>query len=184
MLDRYCLASMATRAAASRRFHVRSQREKPILIDRLEVIIVERSLTGNTPSGPSRWSTNLFGMYTGQADSWSKSPTIIYGRPFPPGPRALAPDKKARQCTMDQLQQKFVSPKRCSTKRSTRWSSLRFRLSGRNPSVVRTDDRHLHERARQTTQRCSQRRLRPINEDGLHQPHQVARTALWQQALQ
>lgn len=88
--------------------------EKPGLTDRLEAIVAERSFTGNTPGGPSRWSTK-------RSSEWTPvKPKLVIevsydhftGGRFRHGTTILRwrPDKKARQCTMDQLQQKFISP--------------------------------------------------------------------------
>jgi ATP-dependent DNA ligase len=88
--------------------------EKPTLTERLEAIVAERSFTGKTPGGPSRWSTK-------RSSEWMPvKPKLVIevsydhftGGRFRHGTTILRwrPDKKARQCTMDQLQQKFISP--------------------------------------------------------------------------
>jgi ATP-dependent DNA ligase len=88
--------------------------EKPALTDRLEAITADRIFTGNTPGGPSRWSTK-------RSSEWTPlKPKLVIevsydhftGGRFRHGTTLLRwrPDKKARQCTMDQLQQKFISP--------------------------------------------------------------------------
>ncbi|MFT4118374.1 ATP-dependent DNA ligase [Bradyrhizobium sp.] len=88
--------------------------QKPGLTDRLEAIVAERSFTGNMPGGPSRWSTK-------RSSEWTPvKPKLVIevsydhftGGRFRHGTTILRwrPDKQARQCTMDQLQQKFISP--------------------------------------------------------------------------
>ncbi len=88
--------------------------EKPALTERLEAIAAQHSFTGNTPGGPSRWSTK-------RSLEWMPvKPKLVVeisydhftGGRFRHGTTLLRwrPDKKPKQCTMDQLQQKFVSP--------------------------------------------------------------------------
>jgi ATP-dependent DNA ligase len=88
--------------------------EKPALTARLEGIAADRSFTGNTPGGPSRWSTE-------RSSEWVPvRPELIVevsydhftGGRFRHGTTILRwrPDKKTKQCTMRQLQQKFISP--------------------------------------------------------------------------
>jgi ATP-dependent DNA ligase len=88
--------------------------EKRALTDQLEAIATERSFTGNTPGGPSRWSTK-------RSLEWVPvKPKVVVevsydhftGGRFRHGTAILRwrPDKRARQCTMLQLQQKFISP--------------------------------------------------------------------------
>lgn len=88
--------------------------EKLALTERLETIAADRSFTGNAPGGPNRWSTK-------RSSEWKPvKPKLVIevsydhftGGRFRHGTTILRwrPDKKARQCTMDQLQQKFISP--------------------------------------------------------------------------
>jgi ATP-dependent DNA ligase len=88
--------------------------EKPGLTERLEAIATDHSFTGNTPGGPSRWSTK-------RSSEWiAVKPKLVVevsydhftGGRFRHGTTILRwrPDKKPKQCTMLQLQQKFKSP--------------------------------------------------------------------------
>jgi ATP-dependent DNA ligase len=89
-------------------------REKSALTDRLEAIVTDHSFTGIKPGGPSRWSTK-------RSSEWiAVEPKLVVevsydhftGGRFRHGTTILRwrPDKHANQCTMEQLQQKFVSP--------------------------------------------------------------------------
>jgi ATP-dependent DNA ligase len=76
-------------------------------------MVTTKSFTGNTPGGPSRWSTKRssewvpikpklvvevsYDHFTG--DRFRHGTTILRWRP----------DKKPQQCTLDQLQQKSAS---------------------------------------------------------------------------
>ena len=87
---------------------------KAALTDQLETIVNDRSFTGNAPGGRSRWSTK-------RSTEWqSVKPKFVVevsydhftaGR-FRHGTTIIRwrPDKKPRQCTMDQLEQKSVLP--------------------------------------------------------------------------
>lgn len=88
--------------------------DKPTLTERLEAITADHSFTGNTPGGPSRWSTK-------RSSEWVPvKPKLVVemsfdhftGGRFRHGTTILRwrPDKKPRQCTMLQLRQKFISP--------------------------------------------------------------------------
>jgi ATP-dependent DNA ligase len=88
--------------------------DKPALTDRLEAIVAASSFTGNTPGGPSRWAS-------ARSSEWQPvkprhvvevSYDHFTGGRFRHGTSILRwrPDKKARQCTMDQLEQKSISP--------------------------------------------------------------------------
>jgi ATP-dependent DNA ligase len=84
--------------------------EKPALTERMEAIIADRSFTGSTPGGPSRWSSKR------SAEWVPVKPKLVVeisydhfteGR-FRHGTSLLRwrPDKKASQCTMVQLLEK------------------------------------------------------------------------------
>jgi ATP-dependent DNA ligase len=88
-------------------------KEKPALTDRLEGLVTSKSFTGNTPGGPSRWSTR-------RSSEWVPlKPKLVVevsydhftGGRFRHGTTVLRwrPDKKPKQCTMDQLQQRSAS---------------------------------------------------------------------------
>jgi ATP-dependent DNA ligase len=88
-------------------------KEKPALTDRLEGMVATKSFTGNTPGGPSRWSTK-------RSSEWVPvKPKLVVevsydhftGGRFRHGTTILRwrPDKKPQQCTLDQLQQKSAS---------------------------------------------------------------------------
>jgi ATP-dependent DNA ligase len=89
--------------------------EKRPLTARLEAIATDHSFTGSAPGGPSRWSTKR------SAEWVAVDPKLVVeisydhftGGRFRHGTTILRwrPDKKPRQCTMEQLQQKFVSPR-------------------------------------------------------------------------
>jgi ATP-dependent DNA ligase len=88
--------------------------QKAALTDKLEAIVSDHSFTGNAPGGPSRWSTRR------SADWQALKPKFVVevsydhftGGRFRHGTTILRwrPDKKPRQCTMEQLQQKSVLP--------------------------------------------------------------------------
>jgi ATP-dependent DNA ligase len=88
--------------------------QKAALTDKLEAIVSDRSFTGNAPGGPSRWSTR-------RSAEWQPlKPKLVVevsydhftGGRFRHGTtiQRWRPDKKPRQCTMQQLQQKSVLP--------------------------------------------------------------------------
>jgi ATP-dependent DNA ligase len=88
--------------------------QKAALTDKLEAMVSDHSFTGNAPGGPSRWSTRR------SADWQALRPKFVVevsydhftGGRFRHGTTILRwrPDKKPRQCTMEQLQQKSVLP--------------------------------------------------------------------------
>ncbi len=91
-----------------------SAEEKPELTDRLEAMTASHSFTGNKPGGPSRWSTK-------RSSEWVPvTPKLVVevsydhftGDRFRHGTtiQRWRPDKHPKQCTMIQLQQKFVPP--------------------------------------------------------------------------
>ncbi|BAR62542.1 ATP-dependent DNA ligase [Bradyrhizobium diazoefficiens] len=87
---------------------------KAALTDQLETIVSDHSFTGNAPGGRSRWSTK-------RSTEWqSVKPKFVVevsydhftaGR-FRHGTTIIRwrPDKKPRQCTMDQREQYSVLP--------------------------------------------------------------------------
>ena len=88
--------------------------QKHALTARLEALIAEPGFTGNAPGGPSRWSTE-------RSAQWCPlKPKLVVevcydhfsGERFRHGTTILRwrPDKAPRQCTLDQLKQKAVSP--------------------------------------------------------------------------
>jgi ATP-dependent DNA ligase len=89
------------------------ERDKPALTSKLESLLTERSFTGATPGGPSRWSTK-------RSTAWKPvRPKLVVeisydhfsnGR-FRHGTSILRwrPDKKPAQCRVDQLQQKSAA---------------------------------------------------------------------------
>ncbi len=88
--------------------------DKVALTDKLEAIRADRSFTGNTPGGPSRWSTK-------RSSEWQPTKVkfvveVSYdhftGGRFRHGTSILRwrPDKAPTQCTMDQLKQNSISP--------------------------------------------------------------------------
>ena len=88
---------------------IKSQ-DKAALTRKLSALIVPASFTGNTPGGPSRWSTKRSGEWT------PVKPKLVVevcydhfsGERFRHGTRLLRwrPDKSPRQCTLDQVKQK------------------------------------------------------------------------------
>ena len=81
--------------------------QKADLTERLEAIVADRSFTGNSPGGPSRWSSK-------RSSEWKAvRPKLVVevsydhftGGRFRHGTSILRwrPEKKARQCTMDQI---------------------------------------------------------------------------------
>lgn len=90
------------------------QADKPALTDRLEPLIAPHSFTGNTPGGPSRWSTE-------RSAKWCPlKPKLVVevcydhfsGDRFRHGTSILRwrPDKAPKQCTIEQLKQKAADP--------------------------------------------------------------------------
>jgi ATP-dependent DNA ligase len=85
-------------------------KDKPALTKRLKKLAASKSFTGNTPGGPSRWST------TRSAQWQAVKPTLVVevgydhfsGERFRHGTTLLRwrPDKAPRQCTLDQVMRK------------------------------------------------------------------------------
>ena len=86
--------------------------EKPYLTERLEAIVAACSFTGNTPGGPSRWSTKRSSGWVPVKPKFviEVSYDHFAGGRFRHGTTVLRwrPDKRPEQCTMVQLQQKAV----------------------------------------------------------------------------
>ena len=88
--------------------------EKPKLTDRLESAVADHSFTGNTPGGPSRWSTKRSASWVPVRPRWVVEVCYDHftGGRFRHGTTVLRwrPDKKPAQCTLLQLNQKAVLP--------------------------------------------------------------------------
>ena len=88
--------------------------EKAALTDKLEAIVSDRSFTGNAPGGLSRWSTKRSAEWRPVKPKFVVEVSYDHftGGRFRHGTTILRwrPDKKPRQCTMEQLQQKVVLP--------------------------------------------------------------------------
>ncbi|WP_283809389.1 ATP-dependent DNA ligase [Bradyrhizobium pachyrhizi] len=90
------------------------QQDKPALTDRLEPLIAKPGFTGNSPGGPSRWSTE-------RSAQWCPlKPKLVIevcydhfsGDRFRHGTSILRwrPDKAPKQCSFEQLKQKAADP--------------------------------------------------------------------------
>lgn len=83
------------------------------LTKKLEAIAADRSFTGNTPGGPSRWSTKRSAQWQPVRPKFVVEVTYDHftGGRFRHGTaiQRWRPDKKPSQCTMEQLKQKSVS---------------------------------------------------------------------------
>jgi ATP-dependent DNA ligase len=92
---------------------IRSEAKKA-LTDKLKAIASSKSFIGNTPGGPSRWSTRRSAQWQPVKPKYviEVSYDHFSGGRFRHGTAILRwrPDKKPRQCTMDQIQQKSVLP--------------------------------------------------------------------------
>jgi len=88
--------------------------QKAALTDKLEAIASDRSFTGNAPGGPSRWSTRRSAEWQPLKPKFVVEVSYDHftGGRFRHGTTIVRwrPDKKPRQCTMEQLQQKSVLP--------------------------------------------------------------------------
>ncbi len=88
--------------------------EKAALTDKLEAIVSDSSFTGNAPGGPSRWSSKRSAEWQPVAPRFviEVSYDHFSGERFRHGTSILRwrPDKKPRQCTMEQLRQRVVLP--------------------------------------------------------------------------
>jgi ATP-dependent DNA ligase len=87
--------------------------ERPALTRKLEAIATDQSFTGNTPGGPSRWSTKKSARWEPVKPKFVIEVTYDHftGGRFRHGTaiHRWRPDKKPSQCTMEQLKQKSVS---------------------------------------------------------------------------
>ncbi|MDI3562379.1 ATP-dependent DNA ligase [Bradyrhizobium sp. Arg816] len=81
--------------------------------DRLEKIIKSQSFSGNTPGGPSRWSTKRSAEWKAVRPTYviEVSYDHVTGDRFRHGTKIIRwrPDKKPSQCRMDQLRQKAAT---------------------------------------------------------------------------
>jgi ATP-dependent DNA ligase len=88
--------------------------QKAALTDKLEAIVSDRSFTGNAPGGLSRWSTRRSAEWQPLKPKFVVEVSYDHftGGRFRHGTTILRwrPDKKPRQCSMEQLQQKSVLP--------------------------------------------------------------------------
>jgi ATP-dependent DNA ligase len=86
-------------------------KEKPALTDRLEALKHDRSFTGNTPGGHSRWSTKLSSEWQPIKPKYVVEVSYDHftGGRFRHGTSILRwrPDKKPAQCTFEQVNQKI-----------------------------------------------------------------------------
>ena len=84
--------------------------EKPGLRETLEAVVTDRSVTGNTPGGPSRWSNKRSSEWVPVKPKLGVEVFCDHftGGRFRHGTKLLRwrPNKNPRQCTMLQLQQK------------------------------------------------------------------------------
>lgn len=88
--------------------------DKATLTDKLLPHVVERSFTGNAPGGPSRWSTRRSAEWVPVTPKFviEVSYDHFTGGRFRHGTSILRwrPDKRARQCALEQLKQKIINP--------------------------------------------------------------------------
>jgi ATP-dependent DNA ligase len=86
-------------------------KDKPALTDKLEAAKNDRSFTGNAPGGPSRWSTKRSSEWQAVKPSYVVEVSYDHfsGGRFRHGTSILRwrPDKKPRQCTFEQVDQKI-----------------------------------------------------------------------------
>jgi ATP-dependent DNA ligase len=89
-------------------------KDKPALTDKLEAITTDRSFSGNMPGGPSRWSTKRSSVWQPVKPRFVVEISYDHftGGRFRHGTTILRwrPDKRPKQCTMDQLKQKAITP--------------------------------------------------------------------------
>ena len=88
-----------------------SAKDKPALTDKLEAVAIDRSFTGNAPGGPSRWSKKRSSEWQPLKPKYVVEISYDHftGGRFRHGTSILRwrPDKKPRQCTFEQLDQKI-----------------------------------------------------------------------------
>ena len=86
-------------------------KDKPALTDKLEALIHTRSFTGNAPGGPSRWSTKRSSEWQPMRPKYVVEVSYDHftGGRFRHGTSILRwrLDKKPRQCTFEQVNQKI-----------------------------------------------------------------------------
>ena len=86
-------------------------KDKPALTDKLEAVKSDRSFTGNAPGGPSRWSTKRSSEWQPVKPKYVVEVSYDHftGGRFRHGTSILRwrPDKKPRQCTFEQVDQKI-----------------------------------------------------------------------------
>lgn len=84
-------------------------KDKPALTGKLEAVAQDRSFTGNAPGGPSRWSTKRSSEWQPVKPKYVVEVSYDHftGRRFRHGTSVLRwrPDKKPRQCTLEQVEQ-------------------------------------------------------------------------------
>jgi ATP-dependent DNA ligase len=87
-------------------------KDKPALTERLEMIAATKSFTGNAPGGPSRWSTRRSSEWQAVKPKYVVEVSYDHftGGRFRHGTTILRwrSDKKADQCTMEQMKQKIA----------------------------------------------------------------------------
>jgi ATP-dependent DNA ligase len=85
-------------------------KDKPLMTKKLEAEARENSFTGKAPGGPSRWSTKRSSEWQPVRPKFVVEVSYDHftGGRFRHGTAILRwrPDKKPRQCTMDQIEQK------------------------------------------------------------------------------
>jgi ATP-dependent DNA ligase len=90
--------------------------EKPALTAKLTPLIAKQSFTGNTPGGPSRWSTERSAQWCPLTPKFVIEVCYDHfsGDRFRHGTSILRwrPDKSPQQCSFDQLKQKAADPRK------------------------------------------------------------------------
>jgi ATP-dependent DNA ligase len=96
--------------------------QKAALTDKLEAIVSDRSFTGNAPGGLSRWSIKRSAEWQPVKPKFVVEVSYDHftGGRFRHGTTILRwrPDKRPRQCTVEQLHQKSVLPATLLRRRS------------------------------------------------------------------
>jgi ATP-dependent DNA ligase len=87
-------------------------KDKPPLTDKLEAVRQDQSFTGNAPGGISRWSTKRSSEWQPVKPKYVVEVSYDHftGGRFRHGTSILRwrPEKKPRQCTMEQVKQKLA----------------------------------------------------------------------------